>query len=422
MPRNNSNSGQNRGRRNHGKEGHFGDLLKRHKSNCTRVLLQNTGGIGFVSNKRCEETLKMERLKQLVLDYDVDLVCLSEVNKDWRSVNQAHTIWNGTSGWKENRRVQISNNVSKPTTGEHQVGGTAMLAFQNLVFNISHQGSDSRKLGRWSYFSITGKNKLTTTFLTCYCPVVSSSPGSFYSQNLVYMAENKNKIPHGIACPRQLYGYDLKQLIDEKTNLGHQLIVCGDFNCDYEELCQWMHSVSLCDLLESKHGRPPITYQRSARDPLDCFFGSPSLQISKGGHLSFGRLLGDHRALWIDIPNCLIYGFNPPSPTHLNARRLKIKDPRVVDKYLTRLHEECLQEDLYSRMNHIHEKMTSPLSPTFQTQYEEIVDILVSKMQLSELKCRKLHTGSVPWSPAYKKNQLNNGLLADETHLQTRPA
>ena len=140
---------------------------------------------------------------------------------------QEHTIWNGTSDWKENRCVQVSNSLSKPTTGEHQVCGSAMLAFQNLVFNISKQGRDSQNLGRWSYFSITGINKLTTTFITCYCPVVSSSPGSYFSQNLIYMAENKSAIPDNMSCPRELYGHDLKKLIEEKQIWDIQSLLVG---------------------------------------------------------------------------------------------------------------------------------------------------------------------------------------------------
>ena len=146
--------------------------------NTTGILLHNTGGIGFVSGKRSKETLKMERLKRLTINYEVDLVCLSEINKDWRSVNQEHTIWNGTSGWCENRRVQVSFNSTKSPRGEYLVGGTAMVAFNDLVFRICDQGADSRKLGRWSFLTINGKNEIKTTFMTAYCPVISNSPGS----------------------------------------------------------------------------------------------------------------------------------------------------------------------------------------------------------------------------------------------------
>ena len=36
-------------------------------------LLYNPGGIGFVTNKQCKETLKMEKLKKLILDYDINI-------------------------------------------------------------------------------------------------------------------------------------------------------------------------------------------------------------------------------------------------------------------------------------------------------------------------------------------------------------
>ena len=83
----------------------------------------------------------MERLKRLAINYDVDLICLARVNKARRSVQQDNTIWNGTLKWKDNRRVQVSNNTTKPSVGEYLVGGTPMIAFDNLVFNINKQGA-----------------------------------------------------------------------------------------------------------------------------------------------------------------------------------------------------------------------------------------------------------------------------------------
>ena len=92
---------------NHDEQGHWGDLLKRKKINSTRILLHNTGGIGFISGERSKESLKMERLKSLAINYEIDLICLTEVNRDWRSVEQSNTIWNGTSAWKENRWLEV---------------------------------------------------------------------------------------------------------------------------------------------------------------------------------------------------------------------------------------------------------------------------------------------------------------------------
>ena len=96
--------------------------------------MHNTGGVGFISEDRNLESLKMERLKTLTINYDVDLICLTEVNRDWQSIEQGNTIWNGTSTWKENRRIQVSHNTTKPTTGKCLIGGTAMIAFNDLTF------------------------------------------------------------------------------------------------------------------------------------------------------------------------------------------------------------------------------------------------------------------------------------------------
>ena len=285
-------------------------MLKRKKTNSTRILLHNTGGVGFITDERSRETLKMERLKALTIEYQIDLLCLTEINKDWRGVDQNHTIWNGTSGWKENRRVQVSQNTNKRSDGDYLVGGTAMIAFDEVHFHVTEQGEDDRRLGRWSYMTITGKNAVKTTLVTCYCPVISSSPGSVYSQHLNYMSENANKIPEGIICPRQLYGYDLKRFLSTKSDAGNKILVLGDLNSDYSELQDWMNNIGCEDILTKNYGPCPITYQRSHTDPVDCCFGDGSLQINRGGCLSFGRLVSDHRGLWMDIPNELLYGFN----------------------------------------------------------------------------------------------------------------
>ena len=91
--------------RNHGIKGHFGDLLKRGKDGCIWILVQNVGGIGFISEHRSKETLKMEKIKELVCNWAVDLLCMTEVNKDWRPITYSNTIWGGTHTWRQHRRI-----------------------------------------------------------------------------------------------------------------------------------------------------------------------------------------------------------------------------------------------------------------------------------------------------------------------------
>ena len=150
-----------------------------------------------------------------------------------------------------------------------------------------------------------------------------------------------------------------------------------------------------------RHGMCPITYQRSHSDPIDYCFGNGSIRISKGGCLSFGRLISDHRGLWMDIPNDILFDFKPPPLTYPSARRLKIKDPRCVKRYNDKLHEECESEQMYQRMDILHSNVTDPMTEQQQEEYEQLDAKLCKMIETTELKCRKLTVGTVPWSPTW---------------------
>ena len=113
-----------------------------------------------------------------------------------------------------------------------------MVGFDDLAFHISAQTEDSRNLGRWSLITITGKNRLKNTFISRYCHVFSDLPRSSYAQQLTYIAEHEKKNPDNIVGPRQMFGYNLRKVVAKYSNMGHRLIICGDFNSNYESLLE----------------------------------------------------------------------------------------------------------------------------------------------------------------------------------------
>ena len=240
-----------------------------------------------------------------------------------------------------------------------------------------------------------------TTIFTCYCPCRGKSTGSAFSQQLVYMSENKETLPD-TSCPRQLFGIDLRLAIEEKLELGHQVIVMGDFNSEYFDLTQWMLELGLVDMISNKHGKGPKTYNRSKDSAIDCVFSSVNVKMRVGGFLPFHKLLSDHRGVWVDIPKFILYGYNPPQPTFPAARKLKLDDPRIVDKYLTHLHCSMKEHDLFHRMDVLHRNVTHPLTLRQIEEYEAIDYLVGTLMDAAEDNCRILHTGTIPWSPAYK--------------------
>ena len=162
-----------------------------------------------------------------------------------------------------------------------------------------------------------------------------------------------------------------------------------------------MQDLGLTELIEKRHGPGPKTYKRSKDAPIDCIFGSAHLSIKQGGYLSFDKLMGDHRGIWMDIPKFLLYGYNPPQINTYLARRLRLEDPRVVQKYQDYLFEAMEEHDLFYRMEIIHRATVYPLPQWLQVEYEEVDKIVCNLMEKAEEQCRKLRTGTIPWSPTY---------------------
>ena len=208
------------------------------------------------------------------------------------------------------------------------------------------------------------------------------------------------------SCPRQLFGLDLKLILEQKIREGHQLIIMGDFNSSYDELSSWMIEAGLLDVHEEKFGKGPATHSRSKGPAIDRVFASPHLRISRGGFLPYSKLMSDHKGIWFDIPKALLFGYNPPVSSTYSARRLKVEDPRVVKQYLNHLYTNMNKRNLFCRMESCHRATVYPLPPNIAHDYETIDDEVCKLMTEAEAQCRKIRAGAIKWSPAYQHASL----------------
>ena len=87
------------------------------------------------------------------------------------------------------------------------------------------------------------------------------------------------------------------------------------------------------------------------------------------------------------------------------ARRLKLDDPRVVNRYQELLHQYFRQHKIYKRLRQFRQTWvpSSPLTPAQVKEYEEIDAKRSIGMMLASKKCRKLKMGGRKWSPALQK-------------------
>ena len=84
------------------------------------------------------------------------------------SVDHEITIYEGNVSWKDNRMVHMSQNTTQLSKSKAIVRGTILFVFKNLTLIITAQGSDTLKIGRWSYLTIVGKYELKTTHNNFY--------------------------------------------------------------------------------------------------------------------------------------------------------------------------------------------------------------------------------------------------------------
>ena len=157
-----------------------------------------------------------------------------------------------------------------------------------------------------------------------------------------------------------------------------------------------MLEFGLAGIIVTQYGIFPIIYNRSSKDPLDVIYTKSYFIPAACSYLSFGRLDGDHRGIWVDIPKILLYGYNPPQSTFPFARKLKVSDTMVVNRYLSYLYDACQEEGLASRMNNLHTNWTDHNSHTFIQEYEYLDQRICKLMKEAEAKCRKFKMGCIP--------------------------
>ena len=360
--------------------------------NSTRILAININGIGVTrSNEKCTS------LRRYIQEHQVDVTCISETNVNWAKLRTMNTLWDRTKGWFEHRIIGVAYNIQQRVTGKKkkQQGGTATLLKDKIAHRHKDNGFDPTGLGRWSWVRISGKQGCITRFVTVYCPIKGSNTkglDTVYAQQLNYLSED----------PTKRFWLDLGEQIIKWHAEGEQLVIGGDWNEDIQKpmFMEWMHTVGLKDSVTSIHqGQAPATYHRG-RDPIDGIFISNTMSPSRAGYLGFGEIPGDHRGIWVDIPNSEILGYNMNDISTPQARRLKLDDPRVVRRYLELLEGSFRKEKVYQKTKKLIQMMHSQVDVSkLKKEYDTLDSIRYSCMMKAEEKCRKLKCGGILWSP-----------------------
>jgi hypothetical protein len=257
-------------------------------------------------------------------------------------------------------------------------------------------------MGRWSTLSLIGRNKRIVHFITVYQVVAKDSSGPYtaFQQQLQCLRLADRDIP-----PRRAFLIDFKKYIKSLQTPLSQFVVMGDFNkvvgTSMLGFTKITSEFRLVDVLGNFHSvRKEVSTYARGPNRLDYVFCSNALLstiVACGAEPFNQHIFSDHRALFVDWDEVLLFGAQTPSIQSQKHRRLQSKSIPSRIQYIDSLHHFCTEHRLDERLKQLHENPCPILA-------ESIDKDLTQGMLSSEKKCRS--HGEDPWSLVLQQARL----------------
>ena len=198
-------------------------------------------------------------------------------------------------------------------------------------------------------------------------------------------------------CPSDWLWTDLGTEISEWEANDKQIILIGGCNSEASEVEILMsdHYLlnSICELYG--YNEAPITYQRSKDCPIDGIYCSASVIAHYRGYPAFGKIVGDHRVLWINITQAALIRFHQHKIILPLARHIRLDEPLTVRRYNTFLHHSFLNYNVYNRITATHTLAVYPPPYHHARSLERLDTLIVELMHKADKMQKKKRQGKI---------------------------
>jgi len=349
---------------------------------------------------------KVETWKDLVLECDVNVI--TEINKDTTKVKESDKLEEITKGWWKGCMCRAEYLVEDDYAfrEQKQQGGVAVLANGPVITHIIAQGGDDRRLGRWRWFVVRGKNQRKTCVIGCYRPGITWVA----TANQAIALQKKRKIGEDVFDPITIWLEDMKNLILTKQNEGCEIILTGDFNDDLQNANSHINvlarQLGLREALIEQYALPDgfSTYSRGST-VIDGVFLSQGLHIERGGYTSFDESPSDHRWIWFDITTYMIVGGTLSERARPLERKATSKVPSIKERFNHILNEQIVIHNMVNKTKLMDEAIKRQMKEkgmtdqTLHIQIDRLNEILVRIVKTADRRCQKGRRGTIPSSP-----------------------
>jgi hypothetical protein len=369
---------------------YWGDQLQKsskYKRKILRIIYWNCGGFPNAGDHP-----KNQVIRQVLTDTQADMAALSEINTSWKMVRPEDRLHERMWGWFSSIHISNSYAYNFPSASANLAGGTAIFTVNDATHQVTEKTQDN--MGRWTSTKLKGRASTSIRLIAAYrCVRNLHGPLSVWNQQR-YLLDLENNP----ADPIELFDRQLLSFIEQCLAAGEQIILGIDANEDIRvgSFSRIMKEIGLTEICTHKHGTlAPPTYARGST-PIDAIFVSSTLKESKCGYLP---VVCDHRILWIDIPIQIALGRDIPTSAGRCPQRLKLQDPRVVNKYVSVLTETLQSNNVLSRLKTLQQSIQESLTDAELHEYNALDDLRLKAIKKADRKCRHLRMGQVPYSP-----------------------
>lgn len=292
------------------------------------------------------------------------------------------------------------------------------------------RGDDPYDLGRWSYFTLRGKNGykilLVTAYQVCLQTVSSVGPNTSTAQQFRGLSQQFRKADLAYdPKPRHQFIVDLQAWLESKTATGYANEGLHEGTGNYTPLhftlkhpiptkghdgtlSTLIHTCGLLDPLTTQHTEhpPPPTYNRG-KERIDYILVSVCLlpSVQRTGIFPYDHIfISDHRPCYIDFNSDLLFQDGTPTIAPTIYRGLQTFDPQLVALY-----EELVMKQIqYHKLDEkipqlLHKAETSAWEDTDTESYESLNRLLTKAMLSAECQLSRKVSTTYAWSPQLKR-------------------
>jgi hypothetical protein len=272
------------------------------------------------------------------------------------------------------------------------------------------------------------------TIITAYNATLASGDSTFYHQQTRLLSRHfreKNRV--GIPNPRQQFILDFQSWVQTLQSKGHEIILtlvandvynpdlqASPHNLEYHPGKSTMankHDGKLATLVTTCNLSLPLAIQHATclfpashirgKNQIDFLLVSISLlpAVTISGVLPHSSVFhSDHQPYFVDFDAQKLFGSPAYDIVQAQVRTLRLRDPRVVSKYLSSLHSQLDSHNMFPRLEAL-KSVASSLQWTTEhnSQYEELDQTRTESMLSAEKAAGKRITMRFHWLPPLKK-------------------